>query len=148
MIVLSLNPFFRSDGYWLLGDLIGFANLQRRALYLLRDLVAWPFRRRFGPLLNEMRMPHKVLFAMYSAGLAAGIVAGVVHLSRSVPVRIHDITTFFLTAPATIHGGSGAIFHEVGKLVGTLALFAFIARLLSRLWPTLASQRPRISTER
>jgi len=148
MIVLSLNPLFRSDGYWLLSDLTSFANLQRRALSLLKDLITWPLRKRVAPLLTEMRMPHKVLFVTYSAVLATGIVIGAFHLVWSVPVRIRDIATVFVTAPATIHEGAGAMIHSVGKLLGALVLFAFIARLLYRFWLTFSSHRHRISAAR
>jgi len=39
MIVFSLNPLFKCDGYWLLVDASGLANLQPRALKLLKETL-------------------------------------------------------------------------------------------------------------
>lgn len=40
LIILSLIPFFKFDGYWLLADLLGVPNLQKRAMEMVRK----PFR--------------------------------------------------------------------------------------------------------
>ena len=36
--VITLNPFFRFDGYWLMTDLLGIANLRAKSMELLRYL--------------------------------------------------------------------------------------------------------------
>lgn len=41
---ISLTPFFRSDGYWLVADALGVPQLERSALDLLRTLAGRPRR--------------------------------------------------------------------------------------------------------
>lgn len=38
--VVNLNPIFRFDGYWLLGDALGIANLRTKSLALLKSLAS------------------------------------------------------------------------------------------------------------
>lgn len=37
--VLTLNPFFKFDGYWMMTDLLGIANLRKKGLEWLKYLV-------------------------------------------------------------------------------------------------------------
>ncbi len=73
MIVVGLNPFLKYDGYWLLADLTGIANLRHRENEFRKHLLqsAWAgLRRRPGPAmppeLANVPTSRRVLLALYT----------------------------------------------------------------------------------
>lgn len=40
--LFNLNPFLRSDGYWILSDLIGMPNLMLHSFHKVKEALTWP----------------------------------------------------------------------------------------------------------
>lgn len=65
--LLTLNPFFKFDGYWLATDLLGVPNLRRRTRELLRYyLVRLSGHRTTRPHILETKGAVKLFIIMYS----------------------------------------------------------------------------------
>lgn len=66
--LMTLNPFFKFDGYWLASDLLGVPNLRKRS----RELLVYVFHRLSGrpvsfvPYLLQIRRSEKIGLAVYS----------------------------------------------------------------------------------
>lgn len=93
MILFSLNPFLRFDGYWLCSDLLGVPNLRSRSQLLIKTLrnrllgrSSWPAT----PLL-EISPGARVGLALYSVGsyLFGGLVF--LFLCRVLPARVQTL---------------------------------------------------------
>ena len=71
--VLTLNPFFRFDGYWIASDALGVPNLRQRS----RELIGWLWRKARGkggdtrPYLLQMSGGAKWLMAVYAVAVNA-----------------------------------------------------------------------------
>ncbi len=90
MILFSLNPFLRFDGYWLCSDLLGVPNLRSRSQLLMKTLWHRLLGRssmRETPLLR-IRPGARFGLALYAIGsyLFGGLV--LVFLCRVLPPRI------------------------------------------------------------
>lgn len=81
-IALSMNPFLKFDGYWLLGDLTGIPNLQTTAIAALRR--AWTGRRRSNPALAAGTRRDRWL-PLYAAGIFAWWLAILFFAATRVP---------------------------------------------------------------
>lgn len=66
--LVTLNPFFKFDGYWMLSDLLGVPNLRRRTNellgYLWKKITRRPVQRK--PFLLSMKPGYKIFMAVYS----------------------------------------------------------------------------------
>lgn len=66
--LVTLNPFFKFDGYWMISDLLGVPNLRRRTNemlgYLWKKITRKPVQRK--PFLLTMKPGYKIFMAMYS----------------------------------------------------------------------------------
>ncbi len=93
MVLFSLNPFLRFDGYWLCSDLLGVPNLRSRSHLLLRALCRRLLRRstEATPPLLEIRTGPRLGLALYAVGtyLFGGLVA--VLLWRLLPARMQAL---------------------------------------------------------
>ncbi|HEX7316265.1 MAG TPA: M50 family metallopeptidase [Pyrinomonadaceae bacterium] len=67
LILFSLFPFFKFDGYWLLSDLLGVPNLQKRAAEVLRSPLA-VIRSPFFKTQGGLSLPRKVALALMVYG--------------------------------------------------------------------------------
>ncbi len=45
-IIINLNPFLRTDGYWILSDIIGISNLRKKSNILLLDFMYWILKKK------------------------------------------------------------------------------------------------------
>jgi len=146
--LLSLNPFFKFDGYWAVGDALGVVNLglqRRRLLRYLRDRVA---RRR------PESLPWPPAVSIFVAGyLAAATATWVAFLLFIVPSLAHRAVDYPALVAADLPGllGPAHSLHAgasqsllVGALIvvalGTLAvrLFVTTVKTLARLRGRLA----------
>lgn len=66
--LVTLNPFFKFDGYWMISDLLGVPNLRRRTNELLgyvwKKITRKPVQRK--PFLLSMKLGYKIFMAVYS----------------------------------------------------------------------------------
>jgi putative peptide zinc metalloprotease protein len=69
MILFSLNPFLRFDGYWLCSDLLGVPNLRSRSQSLMKIL--------YGRLTRQSMVPHAPLLELRPAARIGVILYGV-----------------------------------------------------------------------
>lgn len=66
--LITLNPFFKFDGYWMVSDLLGVPNLRLRTnelmAYLWKKITRKPIRQK--PFLLTMKPGYKIFMAIYS----------------------------------------------------------------------------------
>jgi putative peptide zinc metalloprotease protein len=142
LILFSLNPFLRFDGYWLCSDLLGVPNLRSRSRLLLKALwnrLKGGASAEEAPLLRIRPLERFGLF-LYAIGslLFGGLV--LVFLCRFLPSRILELPSqarSLLEAGFT-NGAEGNVPGALAALVHLLCLclvLAGAARMLARAVP-------------
>lgn len=67
--VITLNPFFKFDGYWLMTDLLGIANLRSKCNEILLYILSKVFKKNGDnvsvPYLPQMHAKEKYIFSVY-----------------------------------------------------------------------------------
>lgn len=67
-LLVTLNPFFKFDGYWMISDLLGVPNLRRRTnellTYVWKKMTHKPIQQK--PFLLTMKPGYKVFMVIYS----------------------------------------------------------------------------------
>jgi len=121
LIIYNLNPLLKFDGYWLLSDLLGIPNLQKRALIYLVRLV------RFGAQTEPDAPPAtKLTFKLYALAVLAFACYFGWMLARYVPGLIKSY-------PSLI----GAALDQMHNALSTGAWDAFAGNLLHLVFPSL-----------
>lgn len=66
--VMTLNPFFKFDGYWMASDILGVPNLRQRSKEIIRYYINKLRRRSIGEMPYMLRMKKKAKwgFAVYA----------------------------------------------------------------------------------
>ena len=66
--VMTLNPFFKFDGYWMSSDILGVPNLRQRSKEIIRYYINKLRRRSIGemPYMQRMKKKAKWGFAVYA----------------------------------------------------------------------------------
>ena len=66
--VMTLNPFFKFDGYWMASDILGVPNLRQRSKEIIRYYINKLRRRSIGemPYMQQMKKKAKWGFAVYA----------------------------------------------------------------------------------
>ncbi|MEA2689950.1 MAG: putative peptide zinc metalloprotease protein [Candidatus Eremiobacteraeota bacterium] len=126
---ISLTPFFRSDGYWLVADALGVPQLERSAIDLLRALAGRPRR----PGAASYARPVIAATTVYAALTLILWTAAAWFLGRAVLAA-------FGTLPgvvARLGAGGFGLRHaadpaDVHTLVNALVVTLFVAGLLIR----------------
>lgn len=147
MVLFSLNPLLKFDGYWLLVDLTGLPNLQRRALRLIRDCLLFPI---LGQPPRELQSGasgwRRILLFAYAAIIAAAIAILAPWMLFMVPAQWH---TLLHAAQAVIAAKStpSQVILALWKIVAILAFFLFLFRLFVRplgkmLWGRAEEAKP------
>jgi membrane protease YdiL (CAAX protease family) len=83
----NINPFFRFDGYWLLGDALGVDSLHTRGRLALSRLA----RRGGGGVTEYVLAVYIVLTWGIWTAFAAWIATGAYRRLLSLPVQLHDL---------------------------------------------------------
>ncbi len=146
MIVFSLNPLFKCDGYWLLVDASGLANLQPRALKLLKETLLWPFRRQRPSLRADLSWPHKALLLGYSAAIGSLLACAIPYFYWIVPLKAHEIMLSFSALPDAAQSGYSAVLVQVAKLLGAFLIFVFLFRMSAGMLSAIFGRRKRGAT--
>ena len=93
MILFSLNPFLRFDGYWLCSDLLGVPNLRSRSQLLMKTLRNRLLSKSSLPAtpLLEISPGARLGLTLYSVGsyLFGGLV--ILFLCRVLPARVQTL---------------------------------------------------------
>ena len=67
--LITLNPFFKFDGYWMISDILGVANLRQRSnetiKYIAQKLLH-PYSNLPYPYLLQLRLATKIGFSLYA----------------------------------------------------------------------------------
>jgi len=144
-VLFSINPLLRFDGYWLLVDLSGVANLQRRALRLLGDTFAWPVRRRTPQLLaSDFRRGPLALVAGYALFLVVAIALLLPQVFLAIPRMSSQLLESLARIPGElIRNPDAAMLHLYRSFVAFAFLFMFVRplRRLSTLWRGLVHRQ-------
>jgi putative peptide zinc metalloprotease protein len=116
-IAATLNPFFRQDGYWLLADLAGIANLREKQVNWLKHLLSALKVTRPAVVgsIGYMTRRMYVIVALYSVlGMAFFL-----YVSKILVQRV--VVTAVWTYPATVLRLMNEIEHRsgLGASVGT-----------------------------
>lgn len=133
-VAMNANPLLRFDGYWLLSDLTGVANLRARAFRAVRYALPLPGRRAMRETTPAPSLPLLAYGALCAVTLALylGLVA---HALPGWLAQYPGSAARLLTraeAHARLGEGSAAAVALVSLLVQTAAL-AGMLRLLARL---------------
>lgn len=106
LIIFSLIPFFKFDGYWLLSDLLGVPNLQKRAVELIRSPIA-AVKSRVFETRNGMVLPRRVTIILLVYGILfiafQTMIAGLV---------LRNGPGVLLKAPATLFNMTRAVISD------------------------------------
>jgi putative peptide zinc metalloprotease protein len=68
-LLVTLNPFFKFDGYWIVSDLLGVSNLRKKSGELFRFFIKKLFRRETGnaPYLSQIKSAERMALIVYTA---------------------------------------------------------------------------------
>lgn len=93
MVLLSLNPILKFDGYWLLVDLSGLVNLRARSWKVVQEIVRWSLGLSASvPVLDEIAGRGKKLFLVtYSFFSLALMSSFVLFLIIFAPERVRMV---------------------------------------------------------
>ncbi len=132
MVLFSLNPILKFDGYWLLVDLSGLVNLRTRGWRVAKEAVFWSLGlRRDMPILNEVSgKGKKLLLIFYSFMTLALFTSFVFFLIAFAPARVSTLANTVHEIAKGSNKGAQAILQNVGRLLTSLFFFMFAYRLL------------------
>jgi putative peptide zinc metalloprotease protein len=65
-ILVSLNPFFRFDGYWILSDLINIYNLRERSTNTIYSLLRFSHLRNLKSTLRESSIRPLIMYSVFN----------------------------------------------------------------------------------
>jgi hypothetical protein len=143
MVMFALNPLFKFDGYWLLVDLSGLANLQQRSFSFLKECFL-SFRNGFPPTLRHVAgTARRVILAAYACTLGLGILVALPFLVSRLPTRLRNVQESLSRIAQAFQQSPEAALLEIGRLIGSLFFLLFFYRLVSMIVPRgLWRQKP------
>ena len=134
LVVLNLTPFIRLDGYYLLADGLGVANLYGRALGFLRNGLPARLKHSWaeGRLLPKLNREEKVLvgFGLISALWIFNLLGLAV---LTAPVRLVRVIEFLIQNSVTSYSPLTLFFTLTGTLLTTLLLIRSVNTLRQQL---------------
>lgn len=131
MVLISLNPFLKFDGYWLLVDLTGLVNLQRRGFRVCKEVVLWSIGlTRDISIFKDVRGTwRKLLLAFYSLITVAFFSTFLVLLVALAPNKAWAIING--ARQLTMNNGTASFLLSMGRLLMNAFFLLFVYRLLS-----------------
>ncbi|MDR2131614.1 MAG: M50 family metallopeptidase [Odoribacteraceae bacterium] len=86
--LITLNPFFKFDGYWIVSDLLGVSNLRKKSGELIQFFIKKLFKREIGkaPYLSQIKCTERTALIVYT-----------------VIVNLFFVFYFFFLIPAFIY---------------------------------------------
>ena len=135
--VITLNPFFRFDGYWLMTDLLGIANLRAKSMELLRYLyyrVRGKAPEGWKPALLMVKPAYR--YALFAYSIVVNLFFGY-YFFYIIPVfMIRFVETFpelVHTLLASLSAGIMPDFGIIQQIVAQLLFMAITAYFLYRM---------------
>lgn len=135
--VITLNPFFRFDGYWLMTDLLGIANLRAKSMELLRYLhyrIRGKAPEGWKPALLMVKPAYR--YALFAYSVVVNLFFGyyffyiiplfIIHFAESFPV-------LFRTLLASLSSGTMPDFGIVQQVAAQLLFMAITVYFLYRM---------------
>lgn len=134
MVLFSLNPIFKFDGYWLLVDLSGIINLQKRGWRVVKEILLWSLGTGKGlPSLTDVAgTGRRLLLVMYSLITVAMFTALILLLVTFAPRRAVMLADNLRQIVMGPEKGVRAILPMVGRVMMNLFFFLFVYRLFSK----------------
>ena len=123
--LVTLNPFFKYDGYWIVSDLLGVANLRARSVETIRYILKKLFNR-IGP---EDRLP---FFGSVKKPVRVGVIIYAVIVNLFFAVYFLYVIPKFIIDFVQIFPGQLCIVLEL-LAGGTVLEFSDIQGMVSRL---------------
>jgi putative peptide zinc metalloprotease protein len=67
-LLVTLNPFFKFDGYWIVSDLLGVSNLRQKSRDLLLHFIGKVLKRQTGkaPYLQRIKNKERIALIVYT----------------------------------------------------------------------------------
>ncbi|MDR2287492.1 MAG: hypothetical protein LBE04_08490 [Prevotellaceae bacterium] len=141
-LFVTLNPFFKFDGYWIVSDLLGVANLREKSKELFRYFI----KRLFGcakgtaPYLSQIKSAERTALIIYSVIVNLFFVFYFFFL---IPVFIYRFYTSFPPLVEQLiyrlSSGQPVGFKLIQSIFGQLLFMALIVYLLVRMFkPTIS----------
>lgn len=133
MVLFSLNPIFKFDGYWLLVDLSGLVNLQKRAGTVVKESLRWSFGlAKDVPTLKQIQGKGRKLLLVTYSFISVTVFAGFFLLVfATAPAQCRQLVTSVREFVFSLRSGSAGTLLSLGKLIGNLIVLFFIYRLLA-----------------
>lgn len=130
MVIMSLNPFLKFDGYWLLVDLTGLVNLQRRGWRVSKEIVLWSVGvAQDIPTFKEVRGTwRRFVLAFYSLLTIAFISTFICLLLILAPNRVWQIVIGARGLTGT--NGAASFLLSLGRMLMNLFFLLFVYRML------------------
>ena len=134
--LMTLNPFFKFDGYWIASDLLGVPNLRQRSNEALVYLFRRVFRKPVGekPYLLQIRKRERWALTAYTA--VVNVFMGYyfcyvlpyffIHFIKNFPQQVRELT-FDLSQ------GYGVDFHLVHQMLSQLLFLILTVYFLYKL---------------
>jgi hypothetical protein len=147
MVLCAINPLLKFDGYWLLVDLAGLPNLQRRSITFLKGLVLWPVRRCGPPGFESIHgLSRKVMMIGYSLTIGTGIVLSGIFMCFYAPEKFHELTALVLQLPAALGHSRSESMLDLIQITGIVFFFLFLIRFMQMIAPVVI--KPRVKADR
>lgn len=89
-IVMTLNPFLRMDGYWLISDLFGIVNLRKQQTAWLEEIAAKLFGRGAAPAKSSLSSRAKWALGAYSVAGAVFLVYLLIVIFKFVILNVAE----------------------------------------------------------
>ncbi len=136
--IVTLNPLFKFDGYWILSDLLGIPNLRARSKKILLSVFTGRRRKSVAEAnADEMRTGVKAVFIAYTlivnVFLCYYVVVLLPQFAYSVVTRFPEIiATVFLYLSHSIAPPTDIIKELFTQLLLILLLFCFLKPVVQR----------------
>ena len=127
--VMTLNPFFKFDGYWIASDLLGVPNLRTRSMELLgygykrlrrRPVTKTPYLLQIRPLERYGLLLYAIVVNLFMASYFFYIIPRFLYrFVQTFPDQIHELILYLsnnITPPFTLLRNIGAQLLFVGLL--------------------------------
>lgn len=132
MSLISLNPFLKCDGYWLIADISGIANLHARALKLIGSVAAGLARRarRFDAF-RDLKLSQRLALSAYSFCFFGGMLVGFPYLFWRLPQGLMRVVAASRTVLDSVSRGDdeSIIFLHVRTLLVSALVIPIMIRM-------------------
>jgi putative peptide zinc metalloprotease protein len=146
MIIFTVNPFLKFDGYWALVDILGIENLQKKSLLFIKKIIQyWVMNNKNEfPFICGNNKIQKSIFIAYSFIMAIFVTILIPFMIYHTPIRIQKILVSITNIVSNYHDVSTIIIELIHIAISTIFLFAvfkIIKGSLTYLWRKFSEKR-------